>query len=232
LDENYFQPLEKYLNDENCFGVVGSIYDEQSKKLIDAAKYPAKKGLQVVGTKNYKSHIENSGAKLPTFFLSGANALINRNKLLLLEGYDEIYSPFYQEDFDLGIKAWRMGWSCYYEPNAKCFHATSSTIETNFKKKKVAIISLRNKMILHYIHLPMYLLMPWSALLWLNLLIRWVWADFGFYDAFGQYLSMLQQIAQRRISFNKLLKQQNGSLNLPSVIQKIKKEIPANIEKF
>ena len=232
LDENYFQLLEKYLDDENCFGVMGSIYDEQSKHLIDAAKYPANKGLQIIGTINYKLQIEDNSLKLPTLFLSGANALMNRKKLLLLQGFDEIYSPFYQEDVDLGVKAWRMGWCCYYESEAKCFHATSSTIETNFKKKKVSAIARRNKMILNYLHLPMYQLMPWSSLLWLNLLARWMWGDFVFYDAFSQYLSLMNTIAERRIWFIRLLKQQKNSLSLPNAIKKIKQQLPQSIEKF
>ena len=232
LDENYFEPLTNYLTDENCFGVMGSIYDEQSKQLIDGAKYPATKGFQIVGTVNYKLEIVDYKLKSPTFFLSGANALMNRKKLMLIDGFDEIYSPFYQEDVDLGIKAWRMGWHCYFEKGAKCFHATSSTIESNFKKKKVGAIARRNKMILHYIHLPMYQLMPWSALLWLNLLVRWMWGDFVFYDAFNQYLSLMTTIAERRIWFIRLLKQQNNSLSLPSAIKKIKQQIPQSIHKF
>jgi GT2 family glycosyltransferase len=232
LDEKYFEPLAKYLADENCFGVMGSIYDEQTKQLIDAAKYPATKGLQVVGTINYKLQIKDNSLKLPTFFLSGANALMNRKKLTMLGGFDEIYSPFYQEDVDLGIKAWRMGWCCYFENEAKCYHQTSSTIESNFKKKKISAIARRNKMILHYIHLPMYQLIPWSALLWLNLLVRWLWADFVFYDAFMQYLSMLQLIAQHKIELNKKLKQQKGSLTLPMIIKKIKLMLPENIKTF
>lgn len=232
LDENYFNPLAKYLDDESCFGVMGSIYDEQSKSLIDGAKYPATKGLQIIGTVNYQLQNVDSKLNLPTFFLSGANALMNRKKILLLQGFDEIYSPFYQEDVDLGIKAWRMGWCCYYEYEAKCFHATSSTIETNFKKKKVSAIARRNKMILHYLHLPMYQLMPWSSLLWLNLLVRWMWGDFVFYDAFSQYLSLMNTIAERRIWFIRLLKQQKNSLSLPSAIKKIKHQLPQSIEKF
>jgi GT2 family glycosyltransferase len=219
LDENYFEPLAKYLADENCFGVMGSIYDEQTKQLIDSAKYPASKGFQVIGTINYEQLTNKKNQKIPTLFLSGANALMNRNKLMLLGGFDEIYSPFYQEDVDLGIKAWRMGWCCYFEEDAKCYHQTSSTIESNFKKKKVSAIARRNKIILHHIHLPMYQLLPWSALLWLNLLVRWLWADFIFYGAFMQYLSLNQLVAHRRIWFNKKLKQQKGSLALPIILK-------------
>jgi GT2 family glycosyltransferase len=232
LDENYFAPQQKYLNDENCFGVMGSIYDEQTKQLIDAAKYPATKGLQVVGTVNYKLQTADSKLKLPSFFLSGANALINRKKLLLLGGFDEIYSPFYQEDLDLGIKAWRMGWSSYYESESKCFHQTSATIQSNFKRKNVSIISNRNKLVLHHLHLNGFNFLLWKALLWLNACIRWCWFDFKFYNYFNAYLQMQPEINQRKLSWNKMIAENKNSLSLPAVIKKIKSQINLPIQKF
>jgi GT2 family glycosyltransferase len=232
LDENYFMPLAKYLADENCFGVMGSIYDEQSKQLIDAAKYPATKGLQIVGTINYKLQIKDNRLKLPTLFLSGANALMNRKKLLLLGGFDEIYSPFYQEDVDLGIKAWRMGWQCYFENEAKCYHQTSSTIESNFKKKSVSIISNRNKLALQQLHLNGLQLNVWRLLLLINFLVRWLWFDFKFYPYFIAFLKMQNRIEERKSWWNNLLMENKNAVSLFEAVDKIKNLLPNNVTKF
>ena len=85
-------------------------------------------------------------------YLSGANALVRREKLLLLNGFDEIFSPFYVEDYELSLRAWRLGWKCYYEHFAVCRHRISATILTANKKQFVRTIYNRNKMYLHAIH--------------------------------------------------------------------------------
>ena len=53
--------------------------------------------------------------------------VIDTKKLKDIGGFDEIFSPFYCEDFELGLRAWRLGWKCYYDPKSYCIHDHSST---------------------------------------------------------------------------------------------------------
>lgn len=232
LEENYFMPLSKYMSDLNCFGVMGGIYDETTKQLIDAAKYPSRNGFTISGTVNYEVKNDTSSSKLPSFFLSGANALMNRKKLLLVEGFDEIYSPFYYEDVDLGIKAWRLGWKCYYETEAKCFHRTSSTIKSSFAKKEIKVIAKRNKLVLHQLHLEGWYLSIWQLLLIFNFTVRWIWLDFIFYRSFFAFIKMRGIISSRKKWWNSVLKKNKNSLSLFETIEKIKLEIPEGIREF
>lgn len=232
LEENYFVPLSTYMYDATCFGVMGGIYDETTKELIDAAKYPEKKGFQIGGTVNYVVKNDISSSKAPSFFLSGANALMNRKKLLLVEGFDEIYSPFYYEDVDVGIKAWRLGCQCYYEKEAKCFHLTSSTIESSFAKKKINVIARRNKLVLHQLHLEGWHLRIWQLLLLFNFIVRWIWLDFIFYSSFFDFIKMRYLISSRKKWWNDLLKKNKNSCSLFEAIEKIKQEMPEGIRKF
>jgi GT2 family glycosyltransferase len=151
LTEGYFIHLVDYFNNPNCFGVMGSIWDESLTQLQDAAKYPSYTFAKINGATNFK--FENKEASSVTFFLSGANALINREKILQLNGFEEAFNPYYFEDLDLGIRAWKYGFQCFYEPKATCIHPLSSTIKQE-PSDKVKTIVERNRILIHYFHLP------------------------------------------------------------------------------
>lgn len=148
LTEGYFKPLFSYFDFENTFGVMSKIVDFKNQ-IIDQAKFPLISFSKIDGTKNFYNpkHLMHY-----TLFLSGANALIERKKLIELGGFLEIYNPFYYEDVDLGIRAWRKGYNCYYNHEAVCKHDVSSTIKTK-NSQWVQIIVQRNKIYLHFLHL-------------------------------------------------------------------------------
>ena len=52
-----------------------------------------------------------------------------------LGGFDEIFNPYYAEDVDLGIRAWKVGYKCYYDDTALCRHPLSATIQKEQPKK-------------------------------------------------------------------------------------------------
>ncbi len=151
LTDGYFIHLTDYFNNANCFGVMGSIWDESLTHLQDAAKYPSYSFAKINGATNFK--YENKEASSLSFFLSGANALINREKLLQLNGFEEAFNPYYFEDLDLGIRAWKHGFQCFFEPKAMCIHPLSSTIKQE-PSDKVKTIVERNRILIHYFHLP------------------------------------------------------------------------------
>lgn len=57
-----------------------------------------------------------------TAWLSGGSSIIRRNLFLKLGGFDNIYEPFYFEDTDLGLRAWRSGYKLFWEPKAVVDH--------------------------------------------------------------------------------------------------------------
>lgn len=149
LGENYFTTLLPYFERPDTFGVMGRIIADDSDKIQDGAKYPGYSFSAIISTKNYVCNNRNS---LYSFFLSGANALTDRKKTVLMGGFNEIFNPYYSEDADLGINAWRAGYKLYYDHRAVCRHPNSATIGKE-PSDKVKIIARRNKYILHYLHL-------------------------------------------------------------------------------
>jgi predicted Zn-dependent protease len=52
-----------------------------------------------------------------TLFLSGANALVDRKKLLYFWWFLQLHLiPYYYEDLDLGLNAWECGFKSYFDP--------------------------------------------------------------------------------------------------------------------
>jgi len=149
LANAYFSSQLPIFQDEQTFGVMGAIFDKQTNEQQDGAKNPRIGYLRIESNKNTFSATEI----LPTLFLSGANALVRRKQLLELGGFCELFNPYYSEDVDLGIRAWRNGWRLYFQPAAICHHEQSSTIK-KLPNNKVKIIAKRNKHFLHFLHLP------------------------------------------------------------------------------
>jgi GT2 family glycosyltransferase len=149
LTEGYFTSLIPMFSNEKIFGVMGLIKDLKTLENQDGAKSPKLFLYNIESNKN----VMRTNQILPTFFLSGANALVRANYLKRIGGLCELFNPYYSEDVELGIRAWRLGWELYFQPEAVCYHELSTTIK-KIDSQKVQVIAKRNKYILHYLHLP------------------------------------------------------------------------------
>lgn len=152
LDRHYFEHLISYFGREDTFGVMGTIKNRESGKEEEGLKYPYFTFSEI----RYKDvHIPAShqGHWIPTLYLCGGNALIDRSKLWQLGGFSLRYEPFYNEDLELSLRAWMKGWRCYYEPKSICFHQSSSTIRKYFDESYIRRISRRNRLMLNYLYL-------------------------------------------------------------------------------
>ena len=225
LDENYFLDQMKYFAQQDVFGVMGTIMDPRNSKITDTAKYPVQTLFGVIQS---TLNATNEEKGLPTFFLSGANALMDRKKLSQIGYFNEIFSPFYGEDVDLGMRAWRMGWKSYYEPKSICYHEISSTILSSHKKKTVKKISRRNKFVFHDLHLTSVKRFLFFSKLALDLMIRWIAFDFGFYSSFFEYLKRKKSISAYKKSFEEL----NPKLSAQEALLLIQKEMRKSSLKF
>lgn len=154
LTPGYIEPQLKYFDLPNTFGVMGRIIGWDDEIIQDGAKYPYFHGVKIKTSGNYLMESPSDAKEsLLTMYLSGANALISKNVFLEIGGLQEMFSPFYIEDYELSLRAWRLGYKCYYEHNAICRHKTSTTIRSSSKKKWIETIYNRNKFFLHGIHL-------------------------------------------------------------------------------
>jgi O-antigen biosynthesis protein len=88
--------------------------------------------------------------RYPIFFAGGGASAYDRARFLALGGFDEeVFSPVYIEDVDLGYRAWQRGWPSVLEPRSRVHHKHRGTtrrrwseaeIESFFKKNLVALV--------------------------------------------------------------------------------------------
>lgn len=221
LQPNYFTTLLPYFNNPTTFGVMGKITNDTQTKVQDTAKYPAYTFANIVATKNYET---TDNISLYSFYLSGANALVCRKKLQILQGFNAIFDPYYSEDVDLGIKAWRCNYKLYYEPTAVCVHLNSDTIKKQ-PSNKVKIIAKRNKFFLHYLHLNGVELYYFILKIIIKTFFRTLIFDTNYTKSAIQFFTNFNNLKKNKQEFKKNCEQNNITpiKTLKQVTQEIKK---------
>ncbi|GJM59758.1 glycosyltransferase family 2 protein [Persicobacter diffluens] len=197
LTEGYFEPQFKYFEQEDTFGVMGKIIGYFDDKIQDTAKLPIMRGLKLKADNNYLLEDHQEGFWTPTIYLSGANALMDAQKLKAMGGFDEIYSPFYSEDLDLGIRAHRLHWKCYYEHQAVCRHE-GSVSTGKLRKTWVDTIARRNRFFVHGIHYNGWRLWLYNLQIAFEMMFRWVNFRFGVYFGYWEYLNSSKKMRQSK----------------------------------
>ena len=162
ITPDYFLHQYKYFDKTDTFGVMGRIIGWEDLTIQDGAKYPSMQGAKIKTVRNYllkdETALDNG---LYSMYLSDANAFIDKSKFLAIGGFNEMFSPFSSEDYELSLRAWRLGFKCYYDHSSICRHQTSATISKVKKKKYITTIYNRNKMFLHAIHLSRGQIILW-----------------------------------------------------------------------
>lgn len=140
LPEDYFTVLLPMLKADDVFGVYCAIRDPHTGKITEGRK-------QAVIRRYKLDYIDLLGEdeEGESMYLCGGNALINREKLLLLGGYDELFSPFYFEDMDLSLRAQKRGWRSLYTARTSCIHQHTATIGNHFLPAQIEEVFLRNR---------------------------------------------------------------------------------------
>lgn len=226
LTSEYLSPLISYFDQEDTFGVMGQIVNVSGIEI--AAKIPRFSTFKLKTDQQVYPKEANNSA-IPTTFLSGANALIDRKKLQELGGFDEIYSPFYSEDLDLGVRAWKAGWKCYYEHKAVCHHLGSHTTKNHFQRTRIKEIYFRNRMIFHAIHLDRKDLKTWrKRLLFLEVIPKMIIGQFWIYKSYKGLIAHQYQIEQSRKQLKKLMMSNKGRISLSQITADIKSQLVKN----
>jgi len=229
LTERYFTNLLKYFDEPDTFGVTGRIIGVDSDRIQDGAKYPKYFFGNIASTTNY---ICNARSSLYSFFLTGANALIDRKKLMELSGFNELFSPYYGEDVDLGLRAWRLGYKCYYNHNAICRHPNSATIKKE-PPEKIKIISSRNKMFLHFIHLDRFEQTFYLMKLLVKIILKAIVLDLNYLKSFWMLINSMDECISSKKRFRELQQAKNVRLSIKDIVTLINESNKDfQIEKF
>ena len=220
LKKDFFESQFKYFDLPDTFGVMSKIIGAKDGETQDTARFLKYSGFKIKANNFY--HLENEDFFTPTAYLSGANALIDTKKLKDIGGFDEIFSPFYCEDFELGLRAWRIGWKCYYDPKSYCIHDHSSTTKNYRTRNWVKAIFFRNRLFVHAIHLSSIRLVFWFLqIAFIDMLFMWIGLKFYYYKSFGMFLNNLKYARQSRKKMKQLMDRYNSTTSIDDVINKM-----------
>lgn len=218
LTSDYFESQYKYFLKPDTFGVMGRIIGWHDEQIQDGAKYPSFHGSKIKTSGNYllkdESLMEDG---LYSIYLSGANAFLDKEKFLLIGGFNEIFSPFYVEDYELSLRAWRLGFKCYYDHNSICRHQVSTTIRSKSKKEYINTIYDRNKMFLHAIHLEGTRKLMWYLQLFPEALARVFTFRLHYLKSLSMFWRAKDEVEQSRRNFDLVSQQLKTKLSLKKV---------------
>ena len=193
--ENYFTCALESFTSPDIFAVKGDIinYCDNFENIINIERTSLlyyKRGFLRFNQKVEPSDIKFTPNVNSQFVLLGCCFVCRGDMLKELNGYDEIYSPFYWEDADLAQRALKKGYTLVYNEKCKIYHELSATISNNVSNIKRRLVSNRNKFMFTWRHLSGT--KNWSLHIFytlLNLLTRWLTLDWKYYITFFQALT-------------------------------------------
>ncbi|WP_432710226.1 glycosyltransferase family 2 protein [Pedobacter sp.] len=232
LTPDYFEKQWSYFQREDTFGVMGRIMSTDGSTIEDAARIMFYQGCRIKANRFYFS-TEINDEDVYTAYLSGANALIDTKKLKALNGFDEIYSPFTFEDYDLCLRAWLLGWKCYYEHQSICYHQVSGSIRKQIKSAFIKTIYFRNRFIFHGIHLKGWRQNLWPAYtFFLEVLPKILVGKAWIYSSYKQYLQYQRKIECSRNNINQFKSDYQSDLDVDKVIDIINHSVSTKTIKY
>lgn len=221
LEPDYFVYLIPYFEKSDTFGVMGQIVNWDDDRIQDGAKLPTFQGAKIKTFKNFLPSETPVQGGLYTMYLSGAETLVSKEKLLQLGGFDEIFAPYYIEDYELSLRAWRLGWKCYYDHRSMCRHKTSSSIKSKARKQHIQTIYYRNKMFLHAIHLTSLQMAIYYPQILFECLVRVVSFRFHYVNSIRLFFKEHAKTRKSKKRFEELAAKVGTNLSLGQVAKKI-----------
>jgi len=133
--QNYIKNALRHFSDPKVFGVgFAELGNENWARIFWQNGY-----LQHEPGKNIKkTHI--------TGWLSGGGSIVRKDIFQKLGGFDKVYEPFYCEDLDLGLRAWKSGYTLLWEPKCVVEHRHESTM-SKFSKGLLNYVKERNRLL-------------------------------------------------------------------------------------
>jgi GT2 family glycosyltransferase len=164
LEEPFLGPLLPYFDDPAAFAVAPLMCDEHGRPQRTSCNAVSFRRGEIRRLRwdlaDLRARVER-GERLLQLYPCGGAAAIRRSQFQELDGLDTLFSPFYYEDFDLGIRAWQRGWKTYFEPRSWVTHEHKGSIAASVARRRVKRLGRRNRFLLLWVHLS-------SRKLWLS----------------------------------------------------------------
>ncbi|MBD3168419.1 MAG: glycosyltransferase [candidate division Zixibacteria bacterium] len=147
---DFIAPVLAHFKDDNVFAVSlksrnpDGTFREGAKRLVFRA------GLPKVLHNEDDQYPPVEGIRY-TDYPVGGHCALRISMFKELGGFDDLYSPFYWEDTDLGYRARGHGWKIVYEPSAEVYHH-HGVIATSFEDEYIKNVRTRNRILFSLRH--------------------------------------------------------------------------------
>lgn len=143
VEPDFLAPLLAPFSDPLVFSVSCQIF------FADPTKRREETGLTEVwweGGRVRASHRNDACIQVPypCAYAGGGSSAFDRDKFLELGGFDDLLRPFYYEDTDLGLMAWKRGWKLLFQPASIVFHEHRGTIGKKFSPHYIEGVLKKN----------------------------------------------------------------------------------------
>lgn len=197
VERNFIDPLVNvFLEHSDAFLVAPKVltFDNAEAGAFTVAKVKFGLFWSSALFKNW-SHYSNN----LTYTFSAGFGAFDRKKFLQLGGYDELYLPGRFEDADIGLRAWRMGWKCYYQPESIVYHIGQVAFREKFGSKGIDLLDARNKFLFIWKNYDLSLLIRHLFYLPLWFLLWIARGEFYYLRGFIQALRKIGKVRYRRM---------------------------------
>ena len=169
-DPNFIAPLVRWFNREDTFSVSPLVLDHLGQPHMVSWNLVEIERGKMIRRKWNLEEVKRLGYQdraIKSLYASGGSMACRKDRFFQLGGFLPLYKPFYSEDLDLGIRAWRRGWQTFFDPESKVVHDhQQATIGRFYSKRDVRIVRHRNRFFSLWLHLSTSTLIfshiPWT----------------------------------------------------------------------
>lgn len=194
LEDNSYHKAIKQLQDDEKIIAVSFCQKEKDGNLVGKNNIYWKNGFfQHKKSDDFASGING--------WAEGGACIIDRKKYNEIGGFDTLYSPFYWEDIDLSYRAWKAGYSVYFNRDIVVEHHHESTIGKYFDRGRIYKTVYRNQFIFIWKNISDCKLLLSHALWTLRMLPVMLFKDSAFVVGLWYALMRLPAIISKRKHF-------------------------------
>lgn len=147
--EGFLEPLIPHFDKDDTFTVSSAeILVADRAELEKEIFIPLVKFKWGVFWYWYECVPNEAGYSCEAFCVSAGHSAYDRKKFLELNGFDDIFRPFYAEDGDISWRAWKMGWKSLYEPKSRVQHICQGTIGKHYTNPDILRIHWKNRFLM------------------------------------------------------------------------------------
>jgi GT2 family glycosyltransferase/glycosyltransferase involved in cell wall biosynthesis len=205
VQPDFLAPLLEGFSDERVFSVSCQIFFSDPNKLREETGLTESWWQQ--GSLRVRHRADPAVRDLyPCSYGGGGSCAYDRRKFLELGGFDELLSPFYLEDTDLGYQAWKRGWMNFYQPASVVYHEHRGTIGRRFSDAYIQTVLKKNFLLFTWKNIH-----EWRRLLahffytWSGALLSWLAGDSPQRSSFPAMARAVLQLPQALVSRSRAL---------------------------